>query len=1071
MIRFLKNYTKLAITATLLILISMTNFATTYYVSNAGNDSNNGTSTSTPWKTLAKVRGTKFSAGDNILLKSGDIFNEAFGLLVSGSIENRIKISSYGGSVKPEIRGYGEVPDWTYSNVWSLYATGIYQMSLSIEPNRLWINGKDRKESRTIALTADFMWRWEGGFLYIKSPENPSTYFNSIHWSMTNNSTAQIIGISNVIFMNLKISGGGTNSFALVNCKNITIDSCEIGYRANVYGISAYSINNDSTDNLIIKNNTFLTGDSLYYTYFRVPHSTFEAVLLGNGVVNSKVYNNYMNGWAHCGVSLNAGNVSYPLHDIEVYNNYITAPLIDYARGLGCDYSRGHSISFHHNTVYKTSVHNQFNGDGLKVYDNIFDGIKGCPYPEKPKVGIGIAISGYANNATNMEIYNNTITNCANTGLFITWYGNATQKAFNNIHDNNIFNNDTVSHYQLWIDTNDPVVSINHNTYSNNHFFKANKTDLIYTRTGIKSLNSFNGSTPCVGDVVSDNDNLLTYNVFGYGKYVVTINDLKIEYNGTGLTKTVNLDFPMLDIYGKKYARSIILQPYTSVILLKDYSIKAILNIEYKSICEGNTYLGWSTTGKYERTLVSKSGGDSIVTTFLTINPKYAVTEDITIDEGQNYYNWTKSGQYIRNLNSVSGCDSTVTTNLTVAINSTKQGETVYTQMIQLKKGNNLVSTYVSVSDPLVSSVSKNLTDAGSLLKIQDEAGNSFENCVGLGGWINNVGSIQKTEGYKITVNTDCIIQVSGITVALPLDIPLISGWNIISFPRADAIDALSVIQTLIDQDKLIKVQDEQGNSIENWGMFGGWINGIGNFIPGKAYKVKMNGNAFLTYQQNYTKSSNVFTGKEKTEFFIPCFEGNGTDHININLVGLRESGLVAGDELAAFDGERCVGALKIIENNLLTGTASLISSHSTNDQNQDGFQEGDPVRIYAWNKLTGKKTEVQAELINGNFLFARNASVILRMKSLTTDISPLSNEIISVVFPNPCQGRFTVRFNELPDRDSRIEVLDSLGRLITTRQISANSEVFSLVSSASGLYFVKIFIGSKQNIHKLIIN
>ena len=40
---------------------------TVYYVSNSGSDSNNGTSTSTPWKTIAHVDAHTFNPGDSVL--------------------------------------------------------------------------------------------------------------------------------------------------------------------------------------------------------------------------------------------------------------------------------------------------------------------------------------------------------------------------------------------------------------------------------------------------------------------------------------------------------------------------------------------------------------------------------------------------------------------------------------------------------------------------------------------------------------------------------------------------------------------------------------------------------------------------------------------------------------------------------------------------------------------------------------------------------------------------------------------------------------------------------------------
>jgi hypothetical protein len=353
---------------------------------------------------------------------------------------------------------------------------------------------------------------------------------------------------------------------------------------------------------------------------------------------------------------------------------------------------------------------------------------------------------------------------------------------------------------------------------------------------------------------------------------------------------------------------------------------------------------------------------------------------------------------------------------------------------------------------------------------MQDEAGRSLEYWGRYGGWINKIGNLSSTEGYNVNVKFDCSLVITGPQVTLPLDIPLTKGWNFISFPQTETVNAMTVVQTLIDQNKLVKVQDETGNSIENLKGYG-WTNNIGNFISGKGYKVYVNGNVNLTIQQDYPKSALILASTQQTEYFSTTYEGNGINHMNINIVGLQESGLAVGDELAAFDGDLCVGALKIDENQLLTGTVSLISSYSTDDQNQNGFADGDQIVIYAWNKITGEKTEVQTELLDGDFIFAQDASVLIKMNALTTGINPTDNLVKIDVFPNPCQGNFTVRFNEIPEQGSRIDILDISGRMITSRNISDESEVFNLPNQASGMYLVKTVIGSNQSIHKLIIN
>jgi len=70
--------------------------ATTYYVDVvSGNDSNNGTSTSTPWRTIAHVNSWAFNPGDSILFRAGDIWREQLNIKHSGSEGSPITFGSY----------------------------------------------------------------------------------------------------------------------------------------------------------------------------------------------------------------------------------------------------------------------------------------------------------------------------------------------------------------------------------------------------------------------------------------------------------------------------------------------------------------------------------------------------------------------------------------------------------------------------------------------------------------------------------------------------------------------------------------------------------------------------------------------------------------------------------------------------------------------------------------------------------------------------------------------------------------------------------------------------------------
>ncbi|MGG4146333.1 discoidin domain-containing protein [Paenibacillus algorifonticola] len=86
---------------------------TTYYIDSAGgNDANNGTSTATAWKTLTKVNATTFQPGDQILFKSGGVWNGQLWPKGSGAAGSPIKIDKYGGTAKPIINGGGTQRDY-----------------------------------------------------------------------------------------------------------------------------------------------------------------------------------------------------------------------------------------------------------------------------------------------------------------------------------------------------------------------------------------------------------------------------------------------------------------------------------------------------------------------------------------------------------------------------------------------------------------------------------------------------------------------------------------------------------------------------------------------------------------------------------------------------------------------------------------------------------------------------------------------------------------------------------------------------------------------------------------------
>jgi hypothetical protein len=108
MLRFFRATCKIALFAASLLCGGYTANAATYYVSQStGDDSLDGLAAAKagakgPWKTLAKAS-IEYNAGDSILLKKGDTWNEELTPKGSGTPEKPILISSYGQGNKPLI--------------------------------------------------------------------------------------------------------------------------------------------------------------------------------------------------------------------------------------------------------------------------------------------------------------------------------------------------------------------------------------------------------------------------------------------------------------------------------------------------------------------------------------------------------------------------------------------------------------------------------------------------------------------------------------------------------------------------------------------------------------------------------------------------------------------------------------------------------------------------------------------------------------------------------------------------------------------------------------------------------
>ena len=433
------------------------------------------------------------------------------------------------------------------------------------------------------------------------------------------------------------------------------------------------------------------------------------------------------------------------------------------------------------------------------------------------------------------------------------------------------------------------------------------------------------------------------------------------------------------------------------------------------------------------------------------------VSETVTKNEGesfidtlstggtQNIYQWYKDGAVLTShtdsilvINNLTAADAgiyycEVTNALVPGLTLTSREITLNINAcikLKFRAGWNIFSSPVMPAETDMESIFQPFIDNESLIKIQDELGNALEDRGIFGGWTNSIFDMLPTEGYAIKMSLDDSIQICGSMVAFPFAIPLTKGWNIINYPHTEAFNGLDVVQQLIDRNVLVKVQDETGKSIEDYGIYGDWKNNIGDFVAGEGYKIKVSEDDILLINSSYSKSSTILPEFASADYFKPVFEGNGINHMNINLVNLAGSGIKTGDEIGIFDGNSCVGSAKVTGMNF--SSINLIASASDGGTEiTNGFINGNEITLKIYRN--GKEFPVSLHTVNGAPVqFEKNGTLFAFANTeLNTGITLPENDFDVHLFPNPFQDLVTLNINLLKPENLEVEIYDLNSRRI----------------------------------------
>jgi hypothetical protein len=401
----------------------------TYYVDNCvvtGIDTNNGTSPTTPWLTVAKVNGISFNPGDTILFQGGCTWREQLIPKTSGPIT----FSSYGAG-QATLNGSAIVTGWALSS------GNIYTSTISWGPYgyAVWEDGTLlTKVTSTAAMTAGTFYE-SGTTIYVWTLDGTSPSGHTIevsHWP-----TSQSDGLislraqSYITINNLNITKANWYGVCLRTANYITVqDSTFIQTYHNAISPYEQGIYANST-NLTVLGNTFdhvgitrpFTGQEgvavnvLGIQTGLIDSNTItnnygESIVVLGGASNITISNNHVSYGKAAGIYILAGYGAGG----DTTNTTVTGNLVDNVPASA--------------SAYVIATETTTNVNGLTMTYNVAN----CGSLQSSQYALRLGGSGGTGVYENMNIYGNTFANCP---YGIASVSNAASGP-NNVFQNNI---------------------------------------------------------------------------------------------------------------------------------------------------------------------------------------------------------------------------------------------------------------------------------------------------------------------------------------------------------------------------------------------------------------------------------------------------------------------------------------------------------------------------------------------------------------------------------------------------------------------------------------------------------
>jgi len=304
-----------------------TTYLRTFYISNSGNDNNDGLSESTPWKTIAKINGRTFQPGDAILFERGGVWRETLEVPSGGNSTHYLTFGNYGSGANPRILGSKAGATWTNQggNIWKSDVTFSNPDVAEVVFRNS--DGSGRfgiKKSNTGGLTAEYNWVYSSSYIYVYSATDPSTRYSEIEIPQRNycvsTNDKPYLHFNGIDVLYCGYTGyDSNNDHTISDVNGMIIENCEVGFiGGQSYDDIGFGIATIYSDMIIRNNKIYHCGRRgiALDVYNEGSKFTVENIL----VEGNRLYN----GYHTTGVDIDVGAVgSSNINNLVIRNNWM----------------------------------------------------------------------------------------------------------------------------------------------------------------------------------------------------------------------------------------------------------------------------------------------------------------------------------------------------------------------------------------------------------------------------------------------------------------------------------------------------------------------------------------------------------------------------------------------------------------------------------------------------------------------------------------------------------------------------------------------------------------------------